>query len=148
MAFSLEDARQEIQTSIHGRRFGLDDSDYVVGPKDIRSAVQDVTTVPTTVNGYGTVRVAVTGSSQGPVQHFLPTPKPGNTVTLVNASSSTGSHQFLSTANGAAIVGGTIGTTRGVVNLVDAGASVTLRGLSSALWGIISQVGSTNSSST
>lgn len=137
MAFLLETIRGTIMTSIHGRRLGLDKDEYLVGFKDNRKAVEDIsTTVPTTVIAYGVTRVLTSGSSQGPTQHFLPAPAVGVEKTIIMASTSTGSQQFLSTANGASIFNTSAGTTVGLLNFVGPGGSVTLIGLSTAIWGI------------
>lgn len=141
MAYSQDSLKSEIQTSLHGRRLGLDSNDYLVGPKSLRKAIQDLTTVPTTVEAHGYARITATGSSQGPVQHFLPSPQPGQEVTLVNGTSSTGSHQFLSTANGAAIRGSSGGTTAGVINLRYAHAFAKLVGITTALWQVVCMSG-------
>ena len=143
MAQSLETLRSNIQTSIFGRRLGLDDADFLVGPKDIKGAIEDLTTATTgtDVNPYGTARITATGSSQGPTQHSLAAPVPGVSKLLVLDSSSTGSHQFLSTPNGASIIISSVGTTIGVVNLLGPGAAVTLMGLTTAKWYVVSEGG-------
>lgn len=139
MALSLESLRNVIATSIFGRRLGLDINDYLTGTKDIRKAVEDLTTVPTTVIAYGNSRVTASGSSQGPVQHFLPVPVVGLTKILSISTTSTGSHQFLSTANGASILCASDGTTKSLVNIVGQGGGVTLFGLTTAIWQVIAQ---------
>ncbi len=143
MAFSLDSLRNLVQTSIFGRRLGLDSNDFLVGPKAARLAVEDLTTVATTVTNYGMSVVTATGSTQGPVQHTLPAPVIGALKYLALHTTSTGSHQFLSTGNGASIYSASDGTTSGVVNLRHPGASVTLFGLTSAIWKVVSVTGST-----
>ncbi len=147
MAQSLETLRSQNNTSIYGRRLGLTYDDYLVGPKDLKLAIEDIqTTVATTAAAYGITRVLTTGSSQGPVQHFLPAPIPGVEKVILLQSTSTGSQQFLSTANGAAIIAASDGTTKGVVNLVGPGGSITLVGLTTALWGVKARDGSSAAS--
>lgn len=141
MALLNEQLRNLLMTSIFGRRLGLDSNDYVVGPRDIRNQVEDLTTVPTTVAAFGVSRVVNTGSSQGPVQHFLPAPVVGIQKILLLTSTSTGSNQFLSTANGASILAASDGTTKGVVNLIGQGGSVTLEGVTSAIWAVVGTSG-------
>lgn len=129
--------RSRFRTSIYGARLGLDDDGMLVGPPAHKKNVQALTTVPNTsvpAHGYG--RITATGSSQGPVQHNLNAPMAGVELTLELTSTSTGSYQFLSTAAGAAIIASSLGTTVGVVNFIGPGGSITLVGLSTALWGV------------
>lgn len=140
MATLLETLRGQLLTSIFGRRLGIDPNEYLVGPKDIRKQIEDLTTTPTTVAAYGMSLVTATGSSQGPVQHFLPAPVPGVLKHLALGTTSTGSHQFLSTANGASIKAASDGTTKSVINLVGQGGAVTLFGVSTAIWQVIASV--------
>jgi hypothetical protein len=143
MAFSLDSLRNLGLTTIFGRRLALDSNDFLVGPKGDRVQVEDLTTVATTVANHGISVVVATGSSQGPVQHTLPAPVVGATKILALHTTSTGSHQFLSTGAGASIYSASDGTTSGVVNLRHPGASVTLFGLTTAIWKVISVTGST-----
>lgn len=140
MAFLLESLRSSILTSMQGRRAGLDAQEYFVGPKDIKKAVEDLTSAASTVLGYGVSRVTCTGSSQGPVQYTLPAPVPGVAKVLALGTTSTGSYQFLSTGNGASILAASDGTTKALVNLIGQGGSVTLMGMSTAIWQVISSV--------
>lgn len=137
MAKLLEAFRNSIITSIRGRRLGLTNDDYLVGVKAVATQIEDLTTSPTTVAAYGHSRVTVTGSSQGPVQHFLPAPVPGVMKTLSLDSTSTASHQFLSTANGASIMAASDGTTKAVINLIGQGGSAILLGVSTAIWRVL-----------
>lgn len=138
MAQSLETIRRQILTSMYGRRAGLTPDEFFGGIKDVKLAVEDITsTVPTTLIGYGITRILTSGSSQGPVQHFLPAPTAGVPKVIAMGSTSTGSYQFLSTANGASILAASDATTKSQVNLVGQGGSVTLMGMSSAIWQVI-----------
>lgn len=144
MAQSNEAQRSLILTSIFGRRMGLDKDGYLVGPLALRVAVEDIqSTSPTTVLAYGITRVLTSGSSQGPTQHFLPAPIPGVEKVIVLNSTSTGSQQFLSTANGAAIYSASDGSTKSLVNFVGPGGSITLIGVTTAAWAVKSYAGST-----
>lgn len=132
--------RSRIRTSIHGARLGLDDDGALVGPIALKKDVRSLTTVSNTgVASHGISRITATGSSQGPVQHYLSAPIPGVELMLTLTSSSTGSHQFLSTAAGAAIEASSLGTTVGVINFIGPGGSITLVGLTTALWAIRSR---------
>lgn len=147
MARTLEQIRNNGLTSIYGRIFGKTktssgsaagfDGEFIGGPKDMIKALQDLTTATsgTAVPNYGYSRQTATGSSQGPTQHLLDAPEIGVEKCLILATSSTGSHQYLTTAAGAAVLDTTSGTTKGVINMLSAGC-ITLVGLTTALWGI------------
>jgi hypothetical protein len=139
MAKLLETLRSAINTSVFGRRLGLTQDDYLVGFKSPQLQVEDLSTTPTTLAAYGHSRVTVTGSSQGPVQHFLPVPVPGVIKTLSIDTTSTASHQFLSTANGASILAASDGTTKSLINFVGQGGSAVLIAVSSAIWRVLAQ---------
>lgn len=140
MALSLTTIRNSILTSIHGRRLGLDKNDCLVGPRGVVLEIEDLTTAPTTLSNYGIARIpAGFTSTQGVVQHFLPVPIPGVEKIIINQSTSTGSQQFLSTANGASINISSLGSTGGVVNIVGPGGRVHLVGLTTASWGVINE---------
>lgn len=136
MAQSLETLRSGILTSLYGRRAGLDKDETLVGVKDVKKAIQDLTTATTgtAVPAHGVSRQTATGSSQGPTQHLLDAPIPGVSKILALDSSSTGSHQFLTTAAGAAVRNTTAGTTSGVINLLGPASFVELIGVTTALW--------------
>lgn len=138
MALSLESLRSLGLTNLFGRRLSLDSNDYLVGPRDLRRQIEDISsTVATTLAAFGITRILTSGSSQGPTQHTLPTPIPGVTKHIVMNTTSTGSVQFLSTANGASILAASDGTTKSLVNLLGQGGSVTLQALSSAIWAVV-----------
>lgn len=135
MAQSLTTLRNSIITSLYGRRIGLDVNEFLVGPKAHKTQIEDLTTsTGTAVVNYGTARVMTSGSTQGPVQYNLEAPAPGVEKILIMGSSSTGSHQFLSTPAGASIKHSSAGTTVGVVNLLAPGAVVRLLGVTTAAW--------------
>ena len=141
MAQLLNTIRDKITTSFFGRRLGLIPSDYLAGPKAMVLQVEDLTTTPTTLAAFGHSVVTATGSTQGPVQHFLPAPPYAGIIkTLSIRTTSTGSHQFLSTANGASILAASDATTKGVINFLGQGGAVTLLSLSTAVWQVIASV--------
>lgn len=147
MAQSLETLRSNNVTPIYGRRLGLQSDETLAGPKELKLAIEDITTTnPTTALAYGLTRVQTSGSSQGPTQHFLPAPVPGVRKYIAMHTTSTGSQQFLSTANGASILAASDGTTKGVLNFRGPGGSVQLLGLTTAVWAVIGgmNVGSTD----
>ena len=142
MAQSLETLRNNVLTSIYGRRLGLQRDESLVGPIGLKQVIEDIqTTVPTTVLAYGITRILTSGSSQLS-QHLLPAPIPGIDKTIILQTTSTGMQMFLSTANGAAIISASDGTTKAVLNMNGPGGSVTLVGLTTALWGVKSWAGS------
>lgn len=142
MAQSLETLRSANVTSLWGRRAGLQlDETLVV--KALKETILDIqTTAQQTVNNYGITRVLTTGSSQT-AQHLLPAPIPGVAMRIVMQTTSTGSQQFLSTAAGAAIISASDGTTKAVVNMTGPGGSVTLMGMTTAIWAVVAQGGTT-----
>lgn len=143
MAQSLETLRNSMHPSIFGRRLGIDINDFLVGPKDMVKAIEDLTTgsTGTDILNYGVARVTGLGSSQGPTQVSLAAPQPGVSKTLVLDCTSTGSYQFLSTPNGASILSGSDGTTKSLVNLLGQGGAVVLMGLTTAKWAVVSDPG-------
>jgi hypothetical protein len=129
--------RSRMVTNIWGARLALDRDNMLVGPPAHKKNVQTIsTTVPTTVQSHGYVRVLTSGSSQGPTQHQLDAPIQGVEVTLFLNSTSTGSQQFGSTAAGASIFSASAGTTVGWVNLLGPGGSITLVGVTTAIWSV------------
>jgi hypothetical protein len=139
MAQSLETIRGGAVTPIYGRRLGLQRDESLGGPIEMKLAVEDLaTTVPTTILAYGVTRVLTSGSSQGPVQHNLPAPIPGIRKYLIMDTTSTGSYQFMSTANGASILAASDGTTKSLINFVGQGGVAILVGLTTAKWGVLS----------
>lgn len=136
MAQSLETLRNSIITSMRGRRVGIDRNDFLIH-KGHKKAITDIDTgdTGTDVKNYGIVQTLCTGSSQT-AQWSMEAPEPGVEVTLINGTSSTGTMQFLTTPNGADILISSVGTTVGVVSLLQGGAAVTLVGLTTARWGV------------
>ena len=62
MALSLAQLRAKIQTSIHGRRMGLDNDDCVSGPKGMRQTVTAATSASTGTQlpNYGIITLTST----------------------------------------------------------------------------------------
>lgn len=135
MATLLEALRAKIRTSIHGRRIGLDDIDYLVGPKSLREQVEDIsTTAATSASPFGVTRVLTSGSSQTG-SYTLQAPIPGVRKTLVLNSTSTGGQQF--TATNATIYSASDGTSKAVVNLYAPGAAVQLEAVTTDRWVVV-----------
>ena len=125
---TLEGLRSQILTSIFGRRFGLDSGNYAVGFKGTRSPVQSVTsaTTGTTVDFGGTALVSIATAAS---TFALAAPVPGAEMAIVN--SSTGVGAFLTLASGNFVT--TAGSTTTQVKVGGQGASVIIRGISTAL---------------
>lgn len=119
-------------TSIFGRRMKLDRFNNIVGVRGVREPVLDLTTVGTTLGYGGTNRI--TSATTGPVTHNLPAPLIGSRIVICNQSTSTASHQFLSTPNGGAFLISSLGTTGNVLNNIGPGGSITLRAVSTVNW--------------
>jgi len=148
MAQTLTTIRNNSITPIHGRRLGLDIDEAIVGAIGVKTQVEDLNTgtTGTDVLAWGVARVVTSGSSQGPVQHSLGAPIPGVQKVLCLLTTSTGSYQFLSTPNGAAIHSGSDGTTSGVINLRGPGAGIILQGVTTAQWAVVGQGGNSTAS--
>lgn len=145
MALLLDALRNQIQTSIFGRRLGLDKNDQVVGPQGWRMPVEDIqTTAATSATGYGITRNLTSGSSQNG-QHTLQAIPVGGMKILTLVSTSTGCQQYtmpsgVTIANTSA---GTTGAGASVVSLTYPGATCMLIAETSALYRCVSQTGST-----
>ena len=146
MAQSLATLRNNIITSIHGRRLGLDRDEAIVGSVGVKMPITNINTgdTGTDVTAFGIHNVTSTGSSQT-AQYNLAAPIPGVAKTLLLGSTSTGTAQFLSTANGAQIIASSDGTTTEVVSLLRPGAAVVLMGVTSTHWAVIGQPGAQSS---
>lgn len=94
MAQSLETLRSNNVTPIYGRRLGLQQDETLAGPKDIKRAVQEITSASTatTVNSHGIVVARMSGSMTTASQPaiLLGNPIPGVAVDLVYAFTSYG----------------------------------------------------------
>lgn len=154
---TLDGLRNQIITSIFGRRYGLapgnqiDNSDYLVGPKDLRKATITITTASTAADqipAYGTVLFNTTGASTaGTTYHSLQSPVPGVTVKVVNLSTLAMSVWM----NGSTVTTAVLGYVRAIlstglttatqVNLPGVGASANFTGLTTAIWLVESHFG-------
>ena len=95
MAQLLETLRNRAKDSIKGRKLGLDLVDEtLIGPKDIKRAVQDLTsaTTATAANNYGVVVARLSGSATTAINgaFLLSNPIPGVAVDLCYALTSAG----------------------------------------------------------
>lgn len=80
MAISLNTLRNAKHTSVHGRRMALDVNDFIVGPKELRKAVFELTSATTaqTLSNYGFTAINVTSAlTTATNAFFIPNPTPG-----------------------------------------------------------------------
>lgn len=141
MAQSLDTARKEMLTSVHGRRLGIDNAEFLVGVKDVRHVVTDATsdTTGTNLPNHGFVSVVTTTDDTW----TLSDPAVGVPVHLATGSTSTGVHTIVCAA--ATVLSSVSSTGPGVV-LTGGGAGVELTGLTTALWQVTSRIGTTATS--
>lgn len=143
MAFSLEQLRNLVRTSIHGRRLGLDPTDFLVGPKGMRVPVHNATsdTTGTAIPNHGIATVVTTTNDVW----TLEAPVPGCEVKIMTGSSSTGNHAVVPTNATIISTNGVAGST---ITLQGNGAHISLVGLSTSQWAVMSRGGSTTAGQT
>jgi len=141
MAQTLEQTRSLIRTTIHGRRLGLDQDEFLVGVKDVRHVVTDATsdTTGTNVPNHGMVSVITTTDDTW----TLNDPEVGCVVRLATGSTSTGAHTI---SCAAATILSSVSSTFGGVVLTGGGAGIELTGLTTAIWTVTSRIGTTATS--
>lgn len=135
MANLLQAIRNNIRTSIHGRRLGLDHDGALAGPIGLVQQIEDIdASTSSSAAPHGTTRV-LTATSTETGSFTLQAPIPGIVKTLTLQSTSTGGSQF--TATNATIYTASAGTSAAVVNLYRPGAAVQLLGESTSVWRVI-----------
>lgn len=133
MASLLETLRNNILSSIRGRKLGFDANEYLVGPPGLREQIEDITsTAATSAAPHGVTRVLTSGSSQTG-NYTLQAPIPGIRKTLFQASTSTGVMIFTFTNAGLYLASG---TSAAVIALKGQGASVDLIAMSTSQWAL------------
>lgn len=139
MAFSLEQIRNQIFTSIHGRRLGLDKDGFLAGPKDIRSPVTNATsdTTGTVLLNHGMHTVATTTNDVWTLQD----PVPGVQVRIATSTTSTGNHAIVPAAATIISSNGTAGSS---ITMTRHGAFIELTGISTSQWIVTSMARSTD----
>lgn len=142
MALSINSIRNQIVTSLFGRRLGLDRYDNLIGQVGVMYPMEDIqTTSPTSASPYGITRNLTTGSSQNG-QHTLQALPVGTVKILTLVSTSTGTQQY-TMPSGVAIFNTSAGTSSAVVSLTYPGASVTILAEETTRYRVIAQTGST-----
>ena len=141
MAQSLDTARKQIKTSVHGRRLGIDHTEFLAGVKDIRRVVTQATsdTTGTALPNHGLVSVVTTTNDTW----TLTDPVEGVQVELTTGSTSTGVHTI---SCAAATIVSSVSSTFGGVTLTGGGAGMILSGLTTAVWTVTSRIGTTATS--
>ena len=136
MALSLDAIRNQIRTSIYGRRLGLDDNQQLVGTKGMRIPVNAATsdTTGTTITGDGFWTVDTTTNDSW----LLGQPVVGGTLYLHTGSTSTGIRTITTVSTAWTIVssGNSTGT---IITAQGGGITLTLFGLTSAQYAIINR---------
>lgn len=150
---TLQGLRNQMLTSLFGRRLGFDKNDSLVGVNDVRSPIEGWSSAGSTFPSTGLATlsafgIAVAGSSgssgstsQSPACQQLPAPTPGVYKTLYNAS--TAVITYGTTASGA-VIQATAGSTFKYLTLAGRGANAMLVALSTDMWGVAG--GNANSS--
>ena len=150
---TLQQLRNSILTSIHGRRLGLDPNEFLVGVKDTLRPIQSLTSgsTATTVLNYGLTQLNVTtgaastassiGTTETGCSWQMAAPVAGVEKILTKVSATAGSTMpcIVEFSTGATVTGvdTTLGTTFTGVNLQGVGAFVRLLGLGTTAWLVI-----------
>jgi hypothetical protein len=134
MAYSLNDMRARILTSVHGRRLGLDQDEFLAGSKGCRNVVTDATsdTTGTDIPNHGVVSVVTTTNDTW----TLADPLPGVSVTLFTGTTSTGNHTIDASP---AVIYSTNGIEGDQVVMNERGGYCTLVGVTTAAWAVTSK---------
>ncbi len=150
MAQSLATLGNSIITSLFGRRLGLDKDGFLVGFLDNKKVVTDLTTASTATAIPNNGIVQFTGTSLGTSAaggtFVLGLPVPGVSVTVTNVNPVTSAASpgctafFMIRPSTAFTIMTTGGTTMTTVQVIP-GASVTLTGLTTALYQFTSMTG-------
>jgi hypothetical protein len=148
MAISLTTLRSAKQTSIHGRRLALDQSDFLVGPKGVREPVFELTSGSTTqtLSNHGLTVINVTSAvTSATNSFFLPNPVPGARITVrsgVRGTTSTDGSTciMLGRASTAFYIESSIDTSC-VAALLARGNAITLEGITTGYYNAIAGYG-------
>jgi hypothetical protein len=131
MAITRDALKRRAQTSIHGDRLGLDDQEFIVGPKGVRheSIAATSASTSTALLNYG---LSLMGMSTGAAKVYtLGLPIAGVRKELVMTSSSTKGTKI--TLSGASL-SCTAGSSTTSITFTGRGQRAVLEGLTSATW--------------
>lgn len=141
MAQTLEQLRNNIVTSIHGRRLGLHQDETLAGVKDIKRVVQDLTSASTgtAINNHGVVNIAGTSLLTSAQVFLLSNPIPGVEVVINNVranatAGSSGSTGLSIWRPSTAFYIRSSEASTGVLISLNEGGSITLMGVSTAAY--------------
>jgi hypothetical protein len=142
MGQSLNELRNKILTSIHGRRFGLDKDGFAIGAKGLRPPVTNATsdTTGTAIPNHGIATVVTSTDDSWTVD----APTPGCELSLHTGSSSTGTHT-VSLSNATLISSNGVASSN--ILMQGKGAHVGLVGLTTAVWAVKSVLQTTGGGS-
>lgn len=147
MALSLTTIRNQIVTSLFGRRMGLTrqvtadvDSEHILGVQGLKYPYTDATsdTTGTDIKGYGITVVDTTTDDTW----LMDAPIPGVYKTLYFGSTSTGI-RTIKRDDGTWAIRTTASSTGTTIVVQAGGQSIVLLGLSTALYGVVSKPAST-----
>lgn len=148
MAQSIETLRGTNVTPIYGRRLGLQSDETLAGPKDIKRVVQDLTSASTAtaLNNYGVVNIAGTSLLTSAQVFLLSNPIPGVPVVINNVRSNatagtSGSTVISIDRPSTAFYIASSEASTGVAIQLNEAASITLMGVTTALYQVVSRSG-------
>jgi hypothetical protein len=138
MPFSLEEARNQIITSLYGRRLGLDKDNRLIGIKGRREVITEASSnsTATLLPNFGIVTIA----SSNDITWVIEDPQIGCEVKILTGTTSTGNH-YIQTDN--ATIKSSFGSTQTQIDFLGGGAGMTLVGLSTSLWGVLTKSSTT-----
>lgn len=143
----------QILTSIYGRRLGLQTmssaqtggskgaKDYLVGPAEFRAAVTTAETTSANVESHGTSYLPGTSAASSAV-YTLDPPIPGVSKRVLFDSSN--GPIYLKTANSETFLT-TVGSTHTTIKASSFGGSISLIGITTAIWGLMGVTSGTSS---
>lgn len=136
MAFALETLRNEIVTTIYGRRLGLDSGGRLIGHDGVRIRHDDATsdTTGTTIRGDGWTNVDTTTDDTW----LLAAPVKGAFKHIYTGSTSTGIRTIVR-ANNTFAIRSSANSTGTTIVAQGGGLLLTLFGLTSAIYAIVSR---------
>jgi len=136
MAYSIEQLRNLIQTSIFGRRLGLDSNNQLIGTAGQREPVTAATsdTTGTNITGYGWTSVDTSTDDTW----LLSAPVPGAYKTLYTGSTSTGI-RTIKRADATFAIQSSANSTGTTIVAQGGGLALVLFGYSTALYAVVSR---------
>lgn len=147
MAITLEAIRNQILTSLYGRRLGLDSNEFLVGARSMRQQVTELTSASTnqTVTYNGVTIVNATSAVTSATNTFnLPSPIPGASFTIcsgVNGTTSTQGSTTIAFTMPASVTMQSSDSPGARTVMLPFGTAATLTGVSTALYQMTSHVG-------